>query len=399
MISAASLRRRAADQHAEVVALRRHLHAHPELSFEEEQTARFVSEQLHLIGIPHRPGVAGHGIVALIEGKDPGHNCVCLRADMDALPIHEANEVPYRSTRPGVMHACGHDVHTASLLGAARLLWETRSEWKGSVKFLFQPAEEKLPGGASLMIGAGVLENPSPTAIFGQHVHPSMRAGKVGFRAGPYMASADEIYVTVRGKGGHGALPHEVVDPILVASHLVVALQQLVSRMADPLMPTVLSFGRFMAEGATNVIPNEVRMEGTFRTLDEKWRAEAHRKMVRLAEGLCEGFGATCDFRIAKGYPALLNHPGLTERARRWAEDYLGPENVEDLPLRMTAEDFAYYSQAMPACFYRLGTGNPERGLSSPVHTDRFDIDESALEAGAGLMAWMAICSASGNRG
>jgi amidohydrolase len=398
MIGIDVLRKKASEQLAEVVAIRRHLHAHPELSFEEEQTARFVSGQLREMGIPHRTGVAGHGVVALIEGLDPGRNCVCLRGDMDALPIQEANDVPYRSTRQGVMHACGHDVHTASLLGAARLLWETRTEWYGTVKLLFQPAEEKLPGGASLMIEAGALQNPSPTAIFGQHVHPSMRAGKVGFRAGPYMASADELYVTVRGKGGHGALPHETVDPVLVASHLVVALQQLVSRMADPLMPTVLSFGRFLAEGATNVVPNEVRLEGTFRTMDEKWRAEAHRRMVQLATGLCVGMGASCDFHIAKGYPALLNHEGLTRRARQWAVDYLGPENVEDLPLRMTAEDFAYYSQVMPACFYRLGTGNPEKGLSYPVHTDRFDIDESALETGAGLMAWMAVCSAQGNR-
>ncbi len=378
--------------HADTVAHRRHLHAHPELSFEEIETGKFISAQLAALGIEHQHGIAENGVVALIKGKNPRKRVIALRADMDALPILEANNVPYKSQNDGVMHACGHDVHTSSLLGTARILNELRGEFEGTVKFIFQPGEEKLPGGASLMIKAGVLENPRPTSIFGQHVHPPLHAGMIGLKPGIYMASADEIYVTVKGRGGHGAMPQECIDPVVITANIIVALQQLVSRYADPAVPTVLTFGKINSTGgATNIIPNEVKLVGTFRTMHEKWRMEAHKRMKKIAESVAKGFGAACEFHILKGYPVLFNHEELTKRTKMWAIEFLGKSKVVDLPLRMTAEDFAYFSQAMPACFYRLGTGNPERGITSAIHTETFDIDESALETGMGLMAWLAV--------
>lgn len=378
--------------HPDTVAHRRHLHAHPELSFQEVETGKYVSALLNEWGIEHRRGVAGTGVVALIKGKNPKKRTVALRADMDALPIREANEAPYKSQNEGVMHACGHDVHTSALLGAARILQELRRQFDGTVKCIFQPGEELLPGGASLMIREGVLQNPRPAAILGQHVHPPLRAGMVGFRPGMYMASADEIYVTVKGRGGHGAMPQDCIDPVTITAQMIVTLQQIVSRYADPGIPTVLTFGKINSTGgATNIIPNEVKLEGTFRTMNEKWRTEAHKRMKRIAETLAKSMGGACEFNIVKGYPVLFNHEALTLRARQWAVELLGPEQVVDLPMRMTSEDFAFYSQELPACFYRLGTGNPERGITSPVHTNTFDIDEAALETGMGLMAWLAV--------
>ncbi|WP_200974965.1 M20 family metallopeptidase [Echinicola sp. 20G] len=370
---------------------RRHIHANPELSFEEHQTSAFVEENLRSIGITKIERKADTGLVALIEGKNPEKKVIALRADMDALPIIEQNDVPYKSKNEGVMHACGHDVHTASLLGAAKILHEVKDEFEGTVKLIFQPGEEKIPGGASLMIKDKALENPRPSAIVGQHVMPLIDAGKVGFRKGMYMASADELYLTVKGKGGHGAMPETLVDPILIASHIIVALQQVISRNASPKIPSVLSFGRIEALGATNVIPNEVKIQGTFRTLNEEWRAEAHKKMVKIAEGLAEGMGGEVDFEVRKGYPFLQNAPELTDRAYKAAQEYLGEENVEDLDIWMAAEDFSYYTQEMDGCFYRLGIRNEAKGITSGVHTPTFDIDESALEVGAGLMAWIAI--------
>ncbi|HRI60491.1 MAG TPA: amidohydrolase [Saprospiraceae bacterium] len=378
--------------HNDVVANRRHLHAHPELSFQEVQTGKFVAARLAELGIEYKHGMAGNGVVALIKGKNPKKRIVALRGDMDALPIREANNVPYKSQNEGVMHACGHDVHTSSLLGTVRILHELRDRFEGTVKCIFQPGEERLPGGASIMIHEGVLENPKPASIFGQHVHPPLRAGMVGMKPGIYMASADEIYVTVKGRGGHGAMPQECIDPVAIAAQLIVSLQQIVSRYADPGVPSVLTFGKINSMGgATNVIPNEVKLEGTFRTMHEKWRMEAHKRMKKMAESIAKSMGAACDFNIMKGYPVLHNHEALTGRTKKWAIEFLGKDKVVDLPLRMTAEDFAYYSQVMPACFYRLGTGNPERGITSPIHTDTFDVDESALETGVGLMAWLAI--------
>jgi amidohydrolase len=374
----------------DVVANRRYLHSHPELSFFENETSAFIADKLDALGLKYQR-MADNGLVALIKGDKPSDRVIALRADMDALPITEANDVPYKSQNIGVMHACGHDAHTSSLLGTAKILTDLKSQFGGTIKLIFQPAEEKLPGGASLMIKEGVLENPKPQAVFGQHVMPLIDAGKVGFRAGKYMASTDELYVTVRGKGGHGAQPQQNIDPVIITAHMLTALQQIVSRFADPKSPSVLSFGKVIANGATNVIPNEVYLEGTFRTMDEKWRNEAHIKMKKMAEGLVESMGGTVDFNIVKGYPFLINEEKLTASARGFAEDYLGKENVVDLDLWMAAEDFAYYSQVADSCFYRLGTRNESRGIISSVHTPTFDVDEEAFKISTGLMAYLAI--------
>ncbi|MFM1931101.1 MAG: hypothetical protein RL226_404 [Bacteroidota bacterium] len=382
-----------AREHAPIVSKhRRHLHRYPELSFHEHNTAAYVAGVLQDLGIEFQTGVAGTGIVAILRGEMPGSKVIALRADLDALPIQEENTVDYASQNAGVMHACGHDVHTSSLLGVAALLQGLRARWGGTIKLLFQPGEELLPGGASLMIAAGALKNPEPTAILGQHVFPELPAGKVGFKAGMYMASADEIYITVKGKGGHAALPARFTDPILAASHMLVALQQVVSRKASPELPTVLSFGKFNSVGgANNIIPNEVRLEGTLRTFDEAWRYEAHRWIEKIARDTCSASGCEAIVDIQVGYPFLTNDEELTHKAKRAAVDYLGEENVVDLGIRMTAEDFSYYSQIMPGCFYRLGTASADGKHTSGLHTPTFDIDETALETSIGLMAWLAL--------
>ncbi|MFD2598478.1 M20 family metallopeptidase [Sphingobacterium corticis] len=376
----------------ETVGIRRHLHQNPELSFQEYNTSAFVKQELDKLLIPYT-AMADTGVVALIQGELPSDKVIALRADMDALPIQEVDGRDYGSNNPGVMHACGHDVHTSSLLGVAKILNSLKSKFGGTVKLIFQPGEERLPGGASLMIKEGVLENPAPQAIIGQHVMPLIESGKVGFRSGKYMASCDELFLTLRGKGGHGAQPHQNIDPIAITAQIITAMQQVVSRYADPRIPTVLSWGKIIGNGATNVIPDEVKLEGTFRTFDENWRADAHQKMTKMVEGIAEAMGATCDFRIDKGYPFLINEPKTTEAARSYAEEFLGKENVLELDLWPAAEDFAYYSQETNACFYRLGTGNKERGITSAVHTPTFDIDETALETSIGLMAYIAIKS------
>ncbi len=374
----------------EVLAIRRYLHAHPELSFEEYETSKYVVKQLRDMGLEVEQ-MADTGVVAYIKGKNPTKKVVALRADMDALPIIEENDVPYKSQNEGVMHACGHDVHTASLLGATRIMSALKDEFEGTVKLIFQPGEERLPGGASLMIKEGVLENPRPESIVGQHVMPFIDAGKVGFRSGMYMASADEVMLTIRGKGGHAAMPELGVDSVLLASHIIVALQQVSSRNASPKVPTVLSFGKVQANGATNVIPNEVHIEGTFRTMDEKWRKEAHKKIRTIAEGVAQAMGGECDVDIRIGYPFLKNEPELAAKMRAYAVEYMGEENVEDLDLWMAAEDFSYYTQVVDANFYRLGIRNEAKGITSGLHTPTFDIDESALEVGAGLMAYLTL--------
>jgi amidohydrolase len=375
----------------ETIAHRRHLHQHPELSFYEHQTAQYVASQLRSFGLNPQEGVANTGVVAMIEGRNPSSKIVALRADMDALPIVEANDVPYKSQNPGVMHACGHDAHTASLLSTAHILSQLTDEFEGSIKLIFQPAEEKAPGGASLMIKEGVLQSPTVGSILGQHVAPNIPVGKIGFREGMYMASTDELYLTVIGKGGHGAMPDTLIDPVLVASHIIVALQQIISRNRKPANPSVLSFGRFIADGVTNVIPNKVEIQGTFRCMDEEWREDGLRRIKKMAESMAEAMGATCVVDIVKGYPFLKNHPALTRRTKAAAQVYMGTENVIDLDLWMAGEDFAFYSQVVDACFYRLGTRNEARGIVSGVHTPTFDIDEHALEIGPGLMAWLAL--------
>ena len=386
----------ASNLHEEIRTIRRHIHQNPELSFQEFNTQNYVWQQLEAIGIANKQKIANTGILAIIEGKNPSKKVVALRGDMDALPIIEANDVPYKSNNNGVMHACGHDVHTSCLLGAAKIINQLKDEFEGTVKLVFQPGEEKLPGGASVMIKEGVLKNPEVTNIIGQHVMPLLPVGKVGFRKGLYMASTDEIYMTIKGKGGHGAQPHQNIDPIVAMAQVITALQQVVSRVASPIIPSVLSFGKVIANGATNIIPNEVYLEGTFRTLDEEWRAKAHESIVKIAKGISESFGCQCDIEIRKGYPFLKNNPELTQTAIDNAINYMGAENVVNLDIWMAAEDFSYYSQELPACFYRLGTRNDAKNITSHVHTPTFDIDEDALPIGMGLMAWLAIAELNG---
>ena len=375
------------------VAHRRHLHAHPELSFKETETQRYIARQLDELNIPYKE-IAGTGLLAEISGGGGNGPTVALRADIDALPITEQNEVPYKSTKAGIMHACGHDVHTSSLLGTAAILTDVKAHFAGKVRLLFQPGEEKLPGGATLMIRDGALQNPVPKAIFGQHVHPPLPAGTVGFRPGIYMASTDELYLTVRGRGGHGAMPHNAVDPIVITAQLVTAMQQLISRNTDPTLPAVLTFGRIESEGgATNVIPNSVKLLGTLRTLDESWRKELHRRLDKLVTGIAAALGGSAELEIGHGYPFLKNNEVLTRWAWDEARELLGEDKVVELPIRMTGEDFAFYTHHLPACFYRLGVGAPALGGERPVHTDTFDVDEACLETGSGLMAWLAVRS------
>jgi amidohydrolase len=375
---------------AEVIQIRRHLHAHPELSFNEVKTAEFILAELKKLPISSVKRMTQTGIVAYIEGKKPGKT-IALRADMDALPIEEKNDVPYKSTVSGVMHACGHDVHSASLLGTARILSKLKDEWEGTVELIFQPGEERLPGGASLMIKEGVLENPSPESIYGQHVFPTLEAGKVGFCGGTYMASCDEIFLTIKGKGGHAAMPATYVSPILITSRILLELQEKFMNKPENSIPTVLAFGKVQANGATNVIPQEVYLEGTFRTMNEEWRTKAHKMIYDTIVRISKEMGGDCDVKIDKGYPVLINNEELTKKARKSAEEYLGAENVVTLDKRMTSEDFSFYSLIKPACFYRLGTANEARGITSGVHTPTFDIDERALETGMGLMAWITL--------
>jgi amidohydrolase len=382
------IRRLSALYSEDAVMTRRHLHMHPELSYEEHQTCAYIRQRLGELGIPHVT-MAGTGVVGLIKGRDPEVRTVALRADIDALPIREENAVPYRSLRDGVMHACGHDVHTTCLLGAARILQELQEEWTGTVKLIFQPGEERNPGGASILIKEGVLENPAPEAIYGLHVNPQMEVGKVSFRGGKVMASADELFITVRGKGGHAAAPHWTVDTILVASHIVTGLQQVVSRNNSPFSPSVLSICSIQGGHTTNVIPSEVSMMGTFRAMDEEWRHEAHGLIRRQASAIAQGMGAEIDIHIDIGYPCVYNHEGLNERSRKLASMYMGAENVLETELRMGAEDFGHYTERIPGCFFRLGTANAEKGITAGVHTPVFDIDESALPIGMGMMALM----------
>lgn len=375
----------------EVVGFRRHIHSHPELSYQEFGTVAYVEENLRSFGITDIRKMATTGLVAEVKGKNPDKKTIALRADMDALPIVEANKVDYKSQNEGVMHACGHDVHTSSLMGTARILNEIKDHFEGTVRFLFQPGEEKNPGGASYMIRDGALKDPQPSGIIGQHVFPILPAGKIGFKEGMYMASADEIYLKVIGKGGHGAAPDLAVDPIVIASHIIIALQQIISRNASPKQPTVLTFGNIIGKGATNIIPDEVNIAGTFRAMNEEWRASGLKKIQKMAESLAEGMGGRCEVDISHGYPYLENNPQLTRRIRAAAEAYVGKENVVDIDITLGAEDFAYYSQIIPASFYRIGTRNDARGITSYVHTPTFDIDEDALSISPGLMAWMAI--------
>lgn len=386
----------------EVVSIRRHLHQHPELSFKEYRSSEFVCSILEAHGIPFTAGIVETGVVALVEGTNPQQKTILLRADLDALPIEEKNNVPYRSCNPGVMHACGHDVHTASVLGTAIILNRLRDRFEGTVKFMFQPGEEVLPGGSSLMIREGVLQHPAVDAAIAQHVFPSMETGKVGFRQGMYMASTDELHITISGKGGHAAMAGEYNNPLVVAAHVITEIERQfsfevdaegVARNTDNHIPTVVVFGKIEGKGATNVIPESVYLAGTLRTMDEAWRLRVKERIREIVQGICEAYRAKADINIIDGYPCLINDPKVTETCRQSAIEYLGAEHVEELPLRMTAEDFAYVSQQVPSCFYRLGTGNRAKGITAGVHTATFDIDERALGFSTGLMAWMTLRS------
>ncbi len=385
------IREKAQKYFSDIQAIRHHIHANPELSFQEVNTMKYVSERLTAWGVDHQAGVGGTGLVGLIKGKNPGNKCVALRADMDALPIQEDNNTSYRSRNNGVMHACGHDVHTSCLLGAARILQELRNEFEGTVKLIFQPGEEKDPGGATLMIKDGVLENPKPDSIFALHVYPSLPAGTIGYRAGQYMASADEVYITIMGKGGHAALPHQTIDPISIAALVITGLQQVVSRKGNPLIPSVLTFGKIQSGFATNVIPDKVEILGTFRTVNEQWRYEAHKWIKDFTKQTCAAYGATAIVEIPAGYPSVYNDPALTGKLESWAKAYVGDSNVHELEMRMGGEDFSFYMQHVPGCFFRLGTNKDNKEFTAPVHNSRFDINEDALITGMGMMAWTAV--------
>lgn len=376
----------------EFIAIRRHIHANPELSYQEFETSQFIQQKLREIGIPFEVK-ATTGVIGLIEGKNPGKKIIALRADMDALPITEENDVPYKSKNPGVMHACGHDVHTTCLLGAAKILHNLKDEWEGTVKLIFQPGEEKNPGGASLLIAEGVLEDPKPGKIFALHVHPGLETGKLSFRNGMVMASADELYISIKSKGGHAAAPQFTADTILIASHLIISLQQIVSRNNSPFNPSVLSITSFQGGTTTNVIPSEVKLMGTFRAMNEDWRFKAHELIKKQTLELVAAMGAEAEIHIDVGYPFVLNDETLGNETIKLAGEYMGANQVEETELRMGAEDFAYYSHKIPACFFRLGAGNKEKGISSGVHTPTFNIDERAIGIGMGMMAWLGSTS------
>lgn len=370
-----------------VVQLRREIHAHPELAYEEESTANLVRTELANFGWKLLPPIAKTGVVAQLECKQPELRCIGLRADMDALPIQEQNNCSYASVHAGKMHACGHDAHTASLLGVAMILSELRNELTGTYKLIFQPSEERMPSGAAAMIAEGVLLHPKVDKMLGWHVHPEMQAGEVGFKPGKFMASADEIYLTVIGKGGHAAQPHQFISPLIISAEILLALQQ----YTDLDKPVVLTFGKIVADGATNVVPEKAHLAGTLRCFDEAQRKEMHIIIKQTCDSIAQKYQAVCEVNIVIGYPVLVNDETLTQRCFTLAGEYLGNDNVFVLPQRMGAEDFAFYSHHVPVCFYRVGVGNVSRNIQSPIHSATFDIDEEALKVNIGLMSWLAI--------
>ncbi len=374
----------------EIKGIREHLHMHPELSFQEFETSKYLKQKLADWGISVDKEWVKTGFSVVVDSGKKGPT-IALRADLDALPIQEQNDTSYRSKNDGVMHACGHDVHSSCMMGAIKIIAELKDEFKGKIAFFFQAGEEKLPGGASLMIKEGIMDHYQPKAMIAQHVFPEFEVGNFGFREGMYMASADEIYLTVKGVGGHAALPHKVVDPIIISASILTELQKITSRFAPPTIPTVLSFGKIEGKGATNVIPSEVKIEGTLRTMNEEWRGKFHQKIEDIAKSIATAMGGDCEVDIQKGYPFLVNDERTTETCRAAAEELFGPEHVHSLDLRMTAEDFSFFSQHCPVCFYRLGVGNKSKGIEYSVHHPKFDIDENALNNGMESMSYLAL--------
>ncbi len=386
-----------------VQQVRRHLHTNPELSFEEKETSAFIASKLDLLGIDYTDHIGGYGIRALVKGTGSGFRttsassfeaasaCAALRADMDALPINEKTGLDFASQKPGIMHACGHDMHSSMLLGAAKILQELRHLFAGTIMLVFQPAEEKVPGGAKTMLDDGLFDTRVPDSIVGQHINPQLEAGLVGFCSGLFMASVDDYKITIKGKGGHGASPHLCVDPVFVAAQVITACQSFVSRRSNPLQPNVLTFGKVLADGAFNIIPDEVYLECTFRTFNEAWRQEIAHELPRCIKQLCQALGANAEVELLNGYPAVFNHLELTEKMRAKAVDFLGAQRVVDLPAVMWAEDFAYYGTQTKACFYNIGTANQAKGWTSPLHSPTMIPDESVLTDGVGLLAWLGL--------
>ncbi len=375
----------------EVVSIRRKIHAYPEISFDEYKTSELIQQKLKEWGIHFQGGIATTGVVALIEGHNPEGPVIAMRADMDALPIEEKNDVEYASVRPGYMHACGHDAHTAMVLGAGKIIHELRDYFSGKVMLIFQPSEETYPGGAKVMLEEGIFSKIKPDLIFGQHVLPELNSGTIGMRPGQYMASSDEFYIRVRGKGGHGATPHLNIDPVVIASEIVLALQTLVSRKAHPAMPTVISVGKMIADGLPNVTPEIVDMEGIIRTFDDKWRKEMHQLVKNTVKGISHSHGATAEVNIIHGYPSIYNDVDVTARVKRYAEIYWGKQNVKNLPQRMTSDDMAYFLKEVPGTYYRLGSGNPEKGITANLHSSTFDIDEETLLPGMAFLSYVVL--------
>lgn len=376
--------------YAEIIEARRYLHRHPELSQQEFGTMEYVADKLRSFGIEPRVGVAKTGVSAIIKGNNPDSYCVALRADYDALPIKECTGLAFSSENDGVMHACGHDMHTASLLGAAKILADIKNEIEGSVMLIFQPSEEMYPGGAYMMMEDGLFSEVMPDEIFAFHCLPEMDCGRIGMKKGKYMASTDELYLTVKGRGGHGGTPNLNIDPIVIASNVIVAMQQIVSRNADPMMPTILSFGKMMGEGRTNIIPDEVKIEGTIRTFSEEWRLEAHKRITSIAQGVAEGMGGSCDVFIDFGYPYLVNDDDTTQNTFDNGVEYFGDSKVEWLEQRMTAEDFAFFAQKIPACYFRVGTHIKDTPITN-LHRPNLMIDEKSIEYAMGFMAYNAV--------
>jgi amidohydrolase len=375
----------------EIIGIRRHIHKYPEISFQEFKTSEYIASKLKNYNIPFRKGFVKTGIVAKIEGNNSGKKVIALRADIDALPINEQTSLSFRSAYNGIMHACGHDVHTASLIGTGRILKELINQLEGTILLIFQPGEEVVPGGAKLMLEQGVFSDLIPDIVIGQHVLPELDTGTFGFRQGKYMASNDEIYITVKGKGGHAAIPEQTTDTVSIASKIIVTLKDFINQNNTENNPTILSFGKIQGKGATNVIPDEVKIAGTFRTFDETWRKKAHIEMKNFAESLAAESGGSCDFKVVQGYPSLFNNPKVTSAARKFTEEFIGKKNVFDINQRMTSEDFAFYSQVFPSTFYRMGVRNKQKGITSSLHTPTFNIDEDAIIHSMGNMAWLAI--------